>query len=68
MSEENRDGLIFAQTMTSLDSRMAPMSDCENYGMTFGCGIGCPQLRRGDCPVPEENKNLIDELKEEGVL
>ena len=40
----------FAHTITELDNRLPKgMTDCERYGMTWGCDIECPVLQRGEC-------------------
>jgi hypothetical protein len=27
------------------------MTDCEKFGMTYGCQEDCPQLERGECEI-----------------
>jgi hypothetical protein len=44
--------LIFADTITEIDlGAMASsvMSDCEKFGMTWGCRSDCPVFQRGKC-------------------
>lgn len=37
----------------------AGMSDCEHYGMAYGCNEECPVLRAGECELQDsENKEL----------
>lgn len=38
--------------------------DCFHYGSFDGCDSGCPQLRRGECDVWEENMDIINEDEE----
>ena len=53
----------FANTLNEL-SGMPPMSECFNYGMTWGCDEDCPVLARGECEHQEtENKHLWDKIK-----
>ncbi len=44
------------------------MTDCEKYGMTYGCTINCPVLQAGKCELQDtDNKELYNEfLKEQG--
>lgn len=57
----------FAHTITELDNRLPKgMSDCERYGMTWGCDIGCPVLQRGECELKDsDNKELYQECLNE---
>ena len=51
----------FANTLADTVSLF--MSDCERYGMTWGCDIDCPVLQRGDCELKDaENKELYKEF------
>jgi hypothetical protein len=39
------------------------MTECERYGMTWGCDIDCPVLRDGRCELKDsDNKELYDEF------
>jgi hypothetical protein len=52
----------FAHTINSL-SGMPPMSECYNYGMTWGCDLDCPVLARHECELKDaENKELYQEF------
>lgn len=54
----------FAHTLTEVDNRLpASMSDCERYGMTWGCDMDCPVLLEGKCKMddPEAMYKMIDE-------
>jgi hypothetical protein len=59
----------FANTITEMDlGAMASsvMTDCEKYGMTWGCDTGCPVLRAGKCELKDdENKELYQEYLSE---
>lgn len=63
------DKMNFANTITERDlGAMASsvMSDCEKYGMTWGCDINCPVLQRGECELKDaENKELYQEYLDE---
>jgi len=58
----------FAKTITEIDlGAMASsvMTDCEKYGMTYGCNAECPVLIDGKCELQnEENKELYKEAME----
>lgn len=48
----------FANTMTELDlgaTAASVMTDCEKYGMCYGCDEHCPVLIAGKC----ENEDSI---------
>ena len=40
------------------------MTECEKYGMCYGCDIHCPVLQRGECEC-EDNKELYQKYLEE---
>jgi hypothetical protein len=52
----------FARTITEIDlGTMASsvMSDCEKFGMTYGCREDCPVLMASKCELQEgENKEI----------
>ncbi len=52
----------FANTITELDlgtTAASIMTDCERYGMTWGCDIDCPVLQSGKCELQDtDNKEL----------
>lgn len=57
--------LDFAVTLNSLNG-MPPMSDCYNYGMTYGCDTDCPVLQAGKCDLQEdENAELYKQFLKE---
>ncbi len=39
------------------------MTDCEKFGMTFGCQEDCPQLERGECEIYKTVEDFINENK-----
>jgi hypothetical protein len=59
MSNENK--IAFANTLS--DTVFIGMTECERYGMTWGCDIDCPVLRNGKCELKDtDNKELYNEL------
>lgn len=40
------------------------MTECEKYGMCYGCDIHCPVLQRGECEC-EDNKELYQKYLED---
>ena len=48
----------FANTIVELDlgvTAVSIMTDCEKFGMTYGCQEDCPQLLRGECGIFKNN-------------
>ena len=42
------------------------MTDCEHYGMTYGCNVDCPVLKASKCELQDgENKELYIEAMNE---
>lgn len=37
------------------------MTDCEKFGMTWGCSEDCPQLQRGECEIYCDIDAFLDE-------
>ena len=56
--EAGQDKLSFGMAIGGDESKMG--DDCYRYGSISGCDDCCPQLRRGECPVPFENKDIIE--------
>ena len=57
----------FANTTAELDlgvTASSVMTECEKYGMCYGCDIYCPVLQRGECKC-EDNKELYQKYLEE---
>jgi hypothetical protein len=44
---------MFANTIMDLDNGMnsALMTECERFGMTWGCREDCPVLEKGKCEL-----------------
>ena len=62
MSQEKRGLAISISEL----SGMPPMSDCEHYGMSWGCDTECPVLRAGKCEIKDDiNKELWLEVQAE---
>ena len=58
----------FARAVNEQDEGLSHqnMTDCENYGMTWGCDVDCPALRRGECELQDsENKELYNYILKE---
>ena len=56
----------FARTLA--DTISLSMTECERYGMCYGCDTGCPVLNDGNCEFQEtENKHLWEEIKGENL-
>jgi len=55
------DSFNVAKTINELHESLPKgiMTDCENFGMTFGCREDCPVFRRGKCEFQySENLNM----------
>lgn len=61
----------FANTITEWDlgvTASSVMTDCEKYGMTWGCNVDCPVLRAGNCELKDsDNKELYEEYLSENL-
>ena len=59
----------FARTLVLWDlgvTASSVMTDCEKYGITYGCNIDCPVLIEGKCKLQDaENKELYRQSQEE---
>ncbi len=54
-----------ASSLAELDTGIshAMMTECEKYGMTWGCDLDCPVLRAGQCELKDaENRELYNEF------
>lgn len=54
----------FANTITAWDlgeTASSVMTDCEKFGMTYGCKEDCPQLERGECEIYENVEQYLKE-------
>ena len=58
------DKIMFADTMAkSLGSTASSiMTDCEKYGMTWGCDEDCPALNRGECKIYKNVEDMRSDL------
>ena len=58
-------GTSFANTSNELDHYTPKgLSECETYGMCYGCNEHCPVLIKGECELQEtENKDLYELAK-----
>jgi hypothetical protein len=60
--------MSFARTIIAIDlGSMASsvMTDCEKYGMTYGCNEDCPVLIAGKCELQDsDNKELYERALE----
>ena len=58
-------GISFANTANEHEPYMPKsLSECETYGMWYGCNEHCPVLIRGECELQEaENKDLYELVK-----
>ena len=48
----------FANLICSQDSGLSypNMTECERYGITWGCDEDCPVFQRKECELQEENE------------
>lgn len=48
----------FANLICSQDNGLSypNMTECERYGMTWGCNEDCPVFQRKECELQEENE------------
>ena len=42
------------------------MTDCEKFGMTYGCQEDCPQLLRAECEIFKNVEEFLEETKQGG--
>ena len=54
---------IFAETLADMNTSNATHfeSECERFGMTWGCKPDCPVFERGECELQEENEKMFEE-------
>ena len=53
MEEDKKTNFI--NTLINLDGNLPKgMSECEKYGMFFGCDKCCPVFRDGKCELQQE--------------
>lgn len=51
----------FANTICSDDKGLSypNMTECERYGITWGCDRDCPVFQRKQCELQEENEKIL---------
>ena len=54
----------FANLICSQDIGLSypNMTECERYGMTWGCDKDCPVFQRKECELQEENRKLFNKV------
>lgn len=54
---------ILAETLADMNTSHATHfeSECEKFGMTWGCKPDCPVFERGECELQEENEKMFEE-------
>lgn len=59
----------FANTIVEIDlgvTASSIMTNCEKYGITYGCDEDCPVLRAGKCELQDsDNKELYKKVLKE---
>lgn len=40
-------------------------SECDRFGITWGCRPDCPVFERGECEIQEENEKYFQENNKE---
>ena len=56
--------IAFAYTLAELGlgvTASSIMTDCEKYGMRYGCGEDCPQLQRGECEIYKDVDDYFEQ-------
>lgn len=57
----NHSKLSFAKTINNYgDNAFLGMTDCEHYGITYGCDPECPVFASGNCEIQNENKVIFN--------
>ena len=59
----NSTGALFAETLVDMNTSNATHfeSECEKFGMTWGCKPDCPVFERGECELQEENAKMFED-------
>lgn len=56
----------FADTLCDMNDNLPKgLTDCESYGMTWGCDTDCPTFRSGNCEVCKEDFEVLKSICEE---
>jgi hypothetical protein len=59
--DKRNNAADFANTINEIGSHAnLSASECERFGMTWGCREDCPVFERGTCKIQEENQELFD--------
>lgn len=53
-----KEKTAFANSICSYDEGLsyANMTECERYGITWGCDKDCPVFQRKECELQKENE------------
>lgn len=63
------DKAAFANTINTFGEHAALiMSECERYGITWGCDEDCPVYLRGECRNEDSINMIQKKLKDETLL
>ena len=55
---------LFSDAIMDLDKGMPKgMSECDKFGMTWGCREDCPVFERGECEIQEENEKEFNKTQ-----
>lgn len=44
------------------------LTDCEKYGMTWGCDPDCPVLNFGGCSIYKSVEDYLGEMRRENIV
>ena len=55
---------VFADLICSYDEGLSyvNMTECERYGITWGCDKDCPVLQRKECELQEEVEEKLRDV------
>lgn len=60
--------IAFSNTLAELSlgiTASSIMTDCEKYGMCYGCNEDCPQLQRGECEIYKDVDDYFQQEENE---
>lgn len=59
------DKIGFANSICGMDNNLSypNMTECERYGITWGCDKDCPVFQRKECELQEEIEKRLEEQK-----
>lgn len=53
----------FANALCDMDDNLPKsLTDCESYGMTWGCDKACPTFKYGNCEICKDDFKVFKEL------